>query len=85
MGVAADTLADLQLVGNMSDATLRTNVAEFLKIVNKFKAGKHIDYKLPVGEDTSPRAALANTLESAEQTDTERQKPADQQARRSAP
>ena len=30
-GVAADTLADLQLVGNISEATLKDNIAEFLK------------------------------------------------------
>ena len=51
-------------VGNITDSSLKDNLARFLKEIKSFREKNNIDYKLPVGEDTSPRALLSNAFES---------------------
>lgn len=67
-------IADLTRVGNIADRTLMDNVARFRKEIKSFREKNHIDYKLPVGEDTSPRALLANAFEGVVQNDIEKQR-----------
>ena len=50
------------------------NLARFRKEIKAFREKNNIDYKLPVGEDTSPRALLANAFEGVAQNDIERNK-----------
>ena len=61
-------------VGNITDSSLSDNLARFRKEIKSFREKNHIDYKLPVGEDTSPRALLANAFEGVAQDDFERNK-----------
>lgn len=65
-------IAGLTRVGNIADSALADNIARFRKEINAFREKNHIDYKLPVGEDTSPRALLANAFEGVVQNDIER-------------
>jgi len=65
-------IADLTRVGNIADSALADNIARFRREINAFREKNHIDYKLPVGEDTSPRALLANAFEGVVQDDIEK-------------
>ena len=65
-------IADHTRVGNIADSALTDNIARFRKEINAFREKNHIDYKLPVGEDTSPRALLANAFEDVVQNDIEK-------------
>ena len=51
-------------------SVLGGNVSELIREVKKVV--DHVAYKLPVGEDTSPRALLANAFEELAKTVTER-------------
>ncbi len=56
-----------------ADAITYDDNGSIIPISQRFDSDKKdIRYKLPVGEDSSPRAILANALESAAQTDIER-------------
>lgn len=66
-------IADLTRVGNIADSALAGNIARFRKEINTFREKNRIDYKLPVGEDTSPRALLANAYEELAKTDAEKE------------
>ena len=61
-------------VGNITDSSLDYNLSQFIREIKAFKEKNNIDYKLPVGEDTSPRALLSNALESAAQNDIEKRR-----------
>ena len=65
-------IADLTRVGNIADSALADNIARFRKEINAFREKNRIDYKLPVSEDSSPRALLANAFEGVAQNDIER-------------
>ena len=52
-------------------SVLGGNISELIREVKKVV--DHVAYKLPVGEDTSPRALLANAFEELAKTDTERE------------
>lgn len=67
-------IAGLTRVGNIADSALIDNIARFKKEVNIFRDKNGIDYKLPVGEDTSNRSLLANAMESTAKNDIERKK-----------
>ena len=73
-GASSDTEASLQLAGAISKETLTNNLALFNKKVNAFREKENIDYKLPVGEDTSPRALLSNAFETIVTNPIEKQK-----------
>lgn len=73
-GASTDTEASLQLAGAISKETLSSNLALFIKKVNAFREKNNIDYNLPVGEDTSPRALLSNALEAVTTNPIEKQK-----------
>ena len=45
-GVSSDTLASLQLAGNISEETLKKNVARFNKKVKDFKAKRLVTMRL---------------------------------------
>lgn len=62
-GVSSDTLASLQLAGNISEETLRKNVARFNKKVKDFKAKNKIFYSERTGDAVSNRTLLANAFE----------------------
>ena len=67
-------IANHTRVGNITSKSLTENITQFQKFVNNFREENHIDYKLPVDEDTSPRALLANAFEGLAQNDSERNK-----------
>ena len=73
-GASADTEASLQLAGAISKETLEHNLAQFIKKIKSFREINHIDYKLPIGEDTSPRALLANAFEGIITNDIEKRR-----------
>ena len=50
-------------LGIISGQSLMDNLARFRKEIKYFREKNNIDYKLPVGEDTSPRALLANAFD----------------------
>lgn len=60
---ALSVIANPAGVGNITDSSLSDNLARFRKEIKSFREKNHIDYKLPVGEDTSPRALLANAFD----------------------
>ena len=61
-------------VGNITDSSLKDNLARFRKEIKAFREKNSIDYNLPVGEDTSPRALLSNALETITTNPIEKQK-----------
>ena len=61
-------------VGNITESSLATNLSRFLKEIKSFREKNNIDYKLPVGEDNSPRALLANAFEGIITNDIEKRK-----------
>ena len=67
-------IANHTRVGNITSKSLADNIARFRKFVNEFREKNHIDYKLPIGEDTSPRALLANAFEGIITNDIEKRK-----------
>ena len=60
-------------VGNITDSSLNNNISRFRKEIKAFREKNHINYKLPVGDDTSPRALLANAYEELAKTDAEKE------------
>ena len=56
-------IANQARVGDITEASLTANLSHFLKEIKHFREKNNIDYKLPVGEDTSPRALLANAFD----------------------
>ena len=52
-------------------SVLGGNISELIREVKKVV--DHVAYKLPVGEDTSPRALLANAFEELAKTDAEKE------------
>ena len=71
---ALSVIANPAGVGNITDSSLAVNLSRFLKEIKSFREKNHIDYKLPVGEDTSPRALLANAFEGIITNDIEKRK-----------
>ena len=67
-------IANHTRVGNITSKSLADNIARFRKFVNDFREKNNIDYKLPIGEDTSPRALLANAFEGIITNDIEKRK-----------
>ena len=67
-------IANHTRVGNITSKSLADNIARFRKFVNDFREKNNIDYKLPIGEDTSPRALLANAFEGIITNDVEKRK-----------
>ena len=61
-------------VGNITESSLANNLSRFLKEIKSFREKNNIDYKIPVGEDTSPRALLANAFEGIITNDIEKRK-----------
>lgn len=67
-------IANQARVGDITDASLNANLSHFRKEIKSFREKNHIDYKLPVGEDTSPRALLANAFEGIITNDIEKRR-----------
>ena len=67
-------IANQARVGDITDASLDANLSHFRKEIKSFREKNHIDYKLPVGEDTSPRALLANAFEGIITNDIEKRR-----------
>ena len=70
-GVSSDTLASLQLAGNISEETLKKNVARFNKKIKDFKAKNKIFYSERSGNAVSNRTLLANAFEGLSQNSDE--------------
>lgn len=62
-GVSSDTLASLQLAGNISKETLNKGVSRFNKKVNAFKEKNKINYSTQETDSISNRHLLANAFE----------------------
>ena len=67
-------IANQARVGDITDASLNANLSHFRKEIKSFREKNNIDYKLPVGEDTSPRALLANAFEGIITNDIEKRR-----------
>ena len=67
-------IANQARVGDITVASLTANLSQFLKEIKSFREKNHIDYKLPVSEDTSPRTLLTNALDSVITDSVEKQK-----------
>ena len=67
-------IANHTRVGDISSKSLADNIARFRKFVNDFREKNNIDYKLPIGEDTSPRALLSNAFEGIITNDIEKRR-----------
>lgn len=61
-------------VGNITDSSLKDNLSRFRKEIKSFREKNHINYKLPIGEDTSIRTLLANAFDSVITNPVEKQK-----------
>ena len=67
-------IANQARVGDITEASLNANLSHFRKEIKSFREKNKIDYKLPVGEDNSPRALLANAFEGIITNDIEMRK-----------
>ena len=67
-------IANQARVGDITVASLTANLSQFIKEIKAFREKNSIDYNLPVGEDTSPRALLSNALEAVTTNPIEKQK-----------